>query len=179
MPDFVPYKDRVTAVRPHKRSRSSMRSRPRHPLRTLSWRVSNAASGYRVPVCRSIQTWTRRLLFYPGWRRISAGFPPSISHTISFRRREMPSVSAPISTSPRPQCRALATGSGTARRLRHWPQRGWLAHAQEQYASPELIRPRARYVRDEPQSGTPLTAADASSRVGEEPLNSAFLRASA
>ena len=32
--------------------------------------------------------------------------PPSISHTISFRRREMPSVSVPISTSPWPQCAA-------------------------------------------------------------------------
>lgn len=44
---------------------------------------------------------------------------------------------------------------------------GWLAHAQEQYASPELIRPRTRYVGDEPQSGTPLPAADATSRVGD------------
>ena len=43
----------------------------------------------------------------------------------------------------------------------------WLAHAQEQYASPELIRPRARYFGDELQSGTPLTAADATSRVGD------------
>ncbi len=43
---------------------------------------------------------------------------------------------------------------------------GWLAHAQEQYASPELIRPRAGYVGDKPQSGTPLTAADSTSRVG-------------
>jgi len=30
---------------------------------------------------------------------------------------------------------------------------GWLAHAQEQYRLPELIRPRARYVGDEPQTG--------------------------
>lgn len=44
---------------------------------------------------------------------------------------------------------------------------GWLPHAQEQYASPELIRPRARYFGDELQSGTPLTAADATSRVGD------------
>ena len=44
---------------------------------------------------------------------------------------------------------------------------GWLAHAQEQYASPKLIRPRARYVGDEPQSRTPLTAADSTSRVGD------------
>jgi len=28
---------------------------------------------------------------------------------------------------------------------------GWLAHAQEQYARPELIRPRARYVGEQPQ----------------------------
>lgn len=33
---------------------------------------------------------------------------------------------------------------------------GWLAHAQEQYRSPELIRPRARYVGDEPQPATYL-----------------------
>ena len=44
---------------------------------------------------------------------------------------------------------------------------GWLANAQEQYASPELIRPRTRYVEDEAQSGTPLTAADATTRVGD------------
>ncbi len=44
---------------------------------------------------------------------------------------------------------------------------GWLAHAQEQYASPELIRPRARYAGDEPQSGAPLTAAVSTSRVGD------------
>ena len=30
---------------------------------------------------------------------------------------------------------------------------GWLAHAQEQYRLPELIRPRARYVGDGPQTG--------------------------
>ena len=30
---------------------------------------------------------------------------------------------------------------------------GWLAHAQEQYRLPKLIRPRARYVGDEPQTG--------------------------
>ena len=28
---------------------------------------------------------------------------------------------------------------------------GWIAHAQEQYAHPELIRPRARYVGEQPQ----------------------------
>jgi len=28
---------------------------------------------------------------------------------------------------------------------------GWLAHAQEQYARPELIRPRARYIGEQPQ----------------------------
>lgn len=31
---------------------------------------------------------------------------------------------------------------------------GWMAHAQEQYRLPELIRPRARYIGDEPQLGT-------------------------
>ena len=28
---------------------------------------------------------------------------------------------------------------------------GWIAHAQEQYAHPELIRPRARYSGEQPQ----------------------------
>jgi citrate synthase len=28
---------------------------------------------------------------------------------------------------------------------------GWIAHAQEQYARPELIRPRARYIGEQPQ----------------------------
>ena len=35
---------------------------------------------------------------------------------------------------------------------------GWMAHAQEQYRLPELIRPRARYVGDEPQAAHPATA---------------------
>lgn len=36
---------------------------------------------------------------------------------------------------------------------------GWIAHAQEQYARPELIRPRARYVGEQPQlARTPLNA---------------------
>ena len=33
---------------------------------------------------------------------------------------------------------------------------GWIAHAQEQYRLPELIRPRARYVGEEPQPATAL-----------------------
>lgn len=32
---------------------------------------------------------------------------------------------------------------------------GWIAHAQEQYARPELIRPRARYTGEEPQPARP------------------------
>ena len=141
---------------------------PRHLLRTLSWRVSNAASGYRGSVCRSIRLGPERLLFYPGWRRISAGFPPSISHTISFRRREMPSVSVPISTSPWPQCAARFRYRKRDRSPSSPPAAAPVgSHAQEQYASPELIRPRARYFGDELQSGTPLTAADATSRVGD------------
>ena len=55
--------------------------------------------------------------FYPGLGaqsgcysiRVEENFgwiPPSISQTISFRRREMPSVSVPISTLPWPQCAA-------------------------------------------------------------------------
>ncbi len=32
---------------------------------------------------------------------------------------------------------------------------GWIAHAQEQYARPELIRPRARYVGEQPQLARP------------------------
>ncbi|MCG8542812.1 MAG: citrate synthase, partial [Alphaproteobacteria bacterium] len=28
---------------------------------------------------------------------------------------------------------------------------GWIAHAQEQYARPDLIRPRARYTGEQPQ----------------------------
>lgn len=32
---------------------------------------------------------------------------------------------------------------------------GWIAHAQEQYRLPELIRPRARYVGDEPLTAYP------------------------
>ncbi|MDP6691769.1 MAG: citrate synthase family protein [Alphaproteobacteria bacterium] len=36
---------------------------------------------------------------------------------------------------------------------------GWIAHAQEQYARPELIRPRARYVGEQPQlARTPISA---------------------
>jgi len=36
---------------------------------------------------------------------------------------------------------------------------GWIAHAQEQYARPELIRPRARYVGEQPQlARTPASA---------------------
>jgi len=33
---------------------------------------------------------------------------------------------------------------------------GWIAHAQEQYAHSELIRPRARYVGEQPQLARPL-----------------------
>ena len=36
---------------------------------------------------------------------------------------------------------------------------GWIAHAQEQYVRPELIRPRARYIGEQPQlAQTPLNA---------------------
>ncbi|MDA1101201.1 MAG: citrate synthase family protein [Proteobacteria bacterium] len=36
---------------------------------------------------------------------------------------------------------------------------GWIAHAQEQYARPELIRPRARYIGEQPQlARTPSNA---------------------
>ncbi|MDP6565383.1 MAG: citrate synthase family protein [Alphaproteobacteria bacterium] len=36
---------------------------------------------------------------------------------------------------------------------------GWIAHAQEQYARPELIRPRARYVGEQPQPAPGLAPA--------------------
>ena len=86
-------------------------------------------------------------------RRIAARDAVSLGPNIDFALATM--------------CRALSlTEAGPFAVFATGRSAGWLAHAQE-HASPKLIRPRARYVGDEPQSGTPLTAADASSRVGD------------
>ena len=122
-----------------------MRSRPRHPIRTLSARL-NEASGYLV--CRLTALDPRATAILSRMEKISL-IPPDLAHDI-FRRREMPSVSVPY---------RLRLGHNAARFRYRKRDRSPSSLAAAPVGSlmrrairVAQIRPRARYFGDELQS---------------------------